>query len=144
MNLQLVQIALSKYGVGSIPGSADNPEILKMAKDCGFTDYTHDDIAWCSMFLNWVAWKAGYSRSNSLAARSWLLIGQEVTAPEMGDIVIFWRGAPDGPYGHAGIFIGARNGVIFVLGGNEGGMVQIEAFGPTRLLGYRRLSLVTA
>jgi hypothetical protein len=75
MNLQLIQIALQEYGEQSLPGQPDNPDIMQMAKDCGFTDYVHDSISWCSLFMNWVALKAGYGRTNSLLARSWLTAG---------------------------------------------------------------------
>lgn len=143
MNLQLVQEAINKYGLRAVAGPSDNPEILQMATDCGFTEYIHDAIAWCSLFMNWVCLKALFERSRSLAARSWLQVGTIIAEPEMGDVVVFWRGDPAGPYGHVGLYIGSRNGVIYVLGGNEGGMVQIEGFDPTRLLGYRRLAPVT-
>lgn len=143
MNLQLVQLALDKYGTREVTGQKDNPEIMQMAADCGFEEYTHDEIAWCSLLVNWIAWKAQYQRSGSLAARSWLTVGAVVTEPEMGDVVIFWRGDPNGAYGHVGLYIGRRNGLIWVLGGNQGNMVQIEGFDPSRLLGYRRLALLT-
>lgn len=140
MNLQLVQIVLDKYGLREIPGAKDNPEILQMAKECGFSDYVHDEVSWCSLLINWSCWKLGLPRTNSLMARSWLNIGTIVSVPEMGDIVIFWRGDPAGPFGHVGIFIGYRNGLIYVLGGNQGNMIQIEGFDPDKLLGYRRLA----
>lgn len=140
MNLQIVQIVLDKYGLREVPGTKDNPEILQMAKDAGFTDYTHDEIAWCSMLLNWACWKAGLQRTNSLAARSWLSVGSIVSVPEIGDVVVFWREDPNGPFGHVGLYIGFRNGLIYVLGGNQGNMIQIEGFDPDRLLGYRRLA----
>lgn len=139
MNLQVIQIALLEYGLREIPGASSNPEILQMAKDCGFTDYTNDDISWCSLFVNWVAWKALCGRSKSLAARSWLTVGVPVAEPELGDVVIFWRIDPHGIYGHVGFYIGRRNGLIYVLGGNEGNMVQIEGFDPSKVLGYIRL-----
>ncbi len=144
MNLTILQIALQQYGIKSMPGTADNPEILQMAKDCGFTDYVHDDIAWCSLFMNWVAIKAGFERSKSLAARSWLTIGTEIEVPELGDIVVFWRVDPHGDLGHVGFPMARRNGLLYVLGGNEGSMVQIEGFDPAKVLGYRRLSPMVA
>lgn len=144
MNIQLVQIALAEYGEQALPGQPDNPVIMQMAKDCGFTDYTHDSIAWCSLFMNWVALKGGFGRSGSLAARSWLTIGTEMTTPQMGDVVVYWRDAPDGTLGHVGLFIGQRNGVIYTLGGNEGNEVQIEGFDPSKVLGYRSLTPATA
>jgi uncharacterized protein (TIGR02594 family) len=143
MNLSLLQIALAEYGERALPGQPDNPDILQMAKDCGFTNYIHTSTAWCSLFMNWVALKAGYERSRSLAARSWLAIGTSLLLPEMGDLVIYWREDPNGVLGHVGLYVANRNDVIYTLGGNEANMVQIEGFDPGHVLGYRRLSLLT-
>lgn len=139
MNVELIQTALAEYGERAVAGQSDNPDIMNMAKACGFTDYVHDSIAWCSLFMNYVALKSGLQRSNSLAARSWLSIGNIIASPEMGDLVIYWRDDPNGALGHVGLWIAERNGVIYTLGGNEGGMVQIEGFDPSKVLGYRRL-----
>lgn len=140
MNAELLQIAFSLYGLKEMPGAGDNPEILQMAKDCGFADYIHDSIAWCSMAMNWVAWKAGFERSHSLAARSWLTVGEAVQTPELGDIVVFWRIDPNGLYAHVGFPMSRRNGLIYTLGGNEADAYQIEGYDPAKALGYRRLS----
>jgi len=144
MNIQMVQVVLDQYGLREVAGEADNPGIMEMAKECGFTHYKHDEIAWCSLLMNWAAFKTGYQRSNSLAARSWLGIGEPTETPQMGDIVVFWRISPDGPYGHVGLYIGTRNGLIYVLAGNQGNEVSIVGFTTEKLLGYRRLSLLAA
>jgi uncharacterized protein (TIGR02594 family) len=139
MATSLLLCALAEYGERALPGQPDNPDILQMATDCGFTNYTHDSIAWCSLFMNWVTLKAGYGRSNSLAARSWLNVGSLIQTPATGDVVIYWRDAPNGTLGHVGLWIAARNGVIYTLGGNEGNAVALEGFDPSKVLGYRRL-----
>lgn len=142
--MQLIQVALPEYGERALPGQPDNPDIMQMAKDCGFGDYVHDSIAWCSLFMNWVALKAGYERSNALNARSWLSVGASVETPELGDVVVYWRDDPNGTLGHVGLWVAARDGVIFTLGGNEGNEVQVEGFDPSKVLGYRRLVPATA
>lgn len=139
MNLQLIQFALVEYGERSVPGAASNPDIMAMAKECGFTDYTDDSIAWCSLFMNYVALKAQYGRSKALNARSWLSVGSTVLEPELGDVVVYWRVDPAGALGHVGLWIANRNGVIYTLGGNESNQVMIEGFNPANVLGYRRL-----
>lgn len=141
MNLQLIQFALQEYGIREVAGPASNPEILDMARECGFSDYTNDSIAWCSLFMNYVALRAQYERSNALNARSWLLIGEPVAELELGDVVIFWREDPNGALGHVGLWIANRNGLIYVLGGNESNQVMIEGFDPRKVLGYRRLTV---
>ena len=143
MNLELISIALGVYGLAETPGAKDNPEIIQMAKDCGFgSDYQHDSIAWCSLLMNWVAWKAGYERSKSLAARSWLTVGQPVNTPEEADVAVLWRDDPTGPFGHVGMPILKRVGSLYLLAGNQGNMVNIAPAVAARVLGYRRLSKV--
>src|SRR5436305_586721 len=105
MLTDIIVTALSQYGLKETPGAGDNPVIIQMARDTGFTEYNHDSIAWCSLFANWVAWKAGYHRSKNLAARSWLTIGEVVSSPGLGDVVVLWREQKEGPLGHVGFFI---------------------------------------
>lgn len=142
MNLELIAVALSEYGLKEVPGTGDNPRILEMAKECGFTDYVHDSIAWCSLFANWVCFKAAYQRSKSLAARSWLEIGESTDDPNQADVVILWRDDPKGPFGHVGFPIKRDNVLQYILAGNQGDMVNIEGFGLSRVLDYRKLSKI--
>lgn len=142
MNLDLISKALSQYGLKETPGPADNAVILQMAKECGFKDYNHDSISWCAMFASWVAFKAGYQRSLSLAARSWLTVGVEVEKPEQGDIVVLWRDSPQSWQGHVGFYVNSIKPYVYMLGGNQGDMVNIEGFGLNRVLAYRRLKKI--
>jgi len=143
MSLDIISTALGQYGLKESPGTADNPVILQMAKDCGFNDYIHDSIAWCSLLANWVAWKVAYERSKALNARSWLLIGEPTEAPEQGDVVVLWRDDPKGAFGHVGFWICSRleDGkiIVYILAGNQNNEVCIEGFPIARVLGYRRL-----
>lgn len=144
MNADLISIFFSIYGVKETPGTADSAFIMQMAKETGFPEYVHDSIPWCSLTANWVALKAGYERSKSLTARSWLTTGQPVDAPQIGDIVVLWRDDPHGPFGHVGFYInGYGTPTIWLGAGNQGDMINIESFPITRVLGYRRLSKVS-
>ena len=137
----LLSIAAAEIGVKEITGKNANKQILNYAKECGFKDYVSDETAWCSLFVNWVAHKAGMKRSNSLAARSWLNAGMPVENPEPGDIVIFWREKIESWQGHVGIFVGfsSDGSRIYSLGGNQGNQVSITAYPRNQLLGFRRL-----
>ncbi len=137
----LLNIATAEIGVKEVPGKKSNPKILQYAKDCGFTNYTNDDAAWCSLFMNWVAYKAGLERSNKLSARSWLNVGIPIENPEPGDVVIFWRESRESWKGHVGIFTGfsPNSSRIYCLGGNQGNQVSVTAKSMDRILGYRRL-----
>ncbi len=140
----LLNIATAEIGVKEIYGKASNPRILEYAKDTGFSNYTSDESAWCSLFLNWVAFKSGLERTNKLTARSWLNVGIPVENPEPGDIVIFWRESRNSWKGHVGIFQGFSidGSRVYCLGGNQGNQVSITAKPKEKILGYRRLRLL--
>lgn len=91
---ELLKIAFNELGTEEIVGDVDNPEVLKYAKETGIKGITSDEIPWCSTFINWVAWKAGLEYSKKANARSWLNVGQKVSIPEPGDVVVFWRESP--------------------------------------------------
>ena len=75
---------------------------------------------------------------NPWAARSWLRCGYPMARPEVGCIVVFWRGEPDGWSGHVGFVVGQDgDGNLMVCGGNQGDAVSIAAFRRARVLGYR-------
>lgn len=139
MNADIINVVLAEYGLKETPGNADNPVILQMAVDCGFTGYQHDDTAWCSLLANWAALKAGYERSGKLNARSWLDIGEATDTPEIGDIVVLWRGAQDGWEGHVGFYINKDAGGVWLLAGNQSDMINISQLPVDRVLGYRKL-----
>ena len=137
----LIQIAIGELGVVETSGSNDNARILQYAKESDFDWINDDETPWCSVFMNWVAKQADYERSKSAAARSWLAVGNKVTNPEPGDIVIYWRNDIKSRSGHVGIFLGFASGKtrIYTLGGNQMNSVSISAYPMSRLLGFRRL-----
>ena len=111
------EIAQRFVGIKEVPGVTANPQILAMLRldDPAQVD---DSVAWCSAFTNYVAWLLNLPRSHSLAARSWLNVGEviELEAAEPGfDVVIFKRRSRKhkkrGPKkiflpGHVGFFAG--------------------------------------
>lgn len=95
--------------------------------------------AWCADFVNATLAKAGQKGTDSGLARSFLKWGMEVTDPQVGDIAVFSRGDPNGPYGHVGFFAGYNpDGTIRVLGGNQSDSVSYANYPADRLLGFRR------
>ena len=144
MNHQLITIAIQELGTQEFDGSPNNPRILQYAEEAEFPEYTDDEIAWCSLFMNWVALKGGMKRTGKLTARSWLntdvshIVDEK---PEPGDLVIYWRESPSSWKGHVGIFLGYSQDQtrIYTLGGNQNNMVSISAYKANRLLGFRRL-----
>jgi uncharacterized protein (TIGR02594 family) len=131
-------IGFLEFGIKGIAGAAHNPEVQKYFKDSGFKWVTDDETAWCAAFINWCLAKAGLHTSNSLGARSFLKYGVSTDAPRLGDLVVFWRIKPTGPYGHVGFFVAERAEGIYVLGGNQSNQVNITLFPKSQVLGYRR------
>ncbi len=140
---KLLKIAVAELGQKEIRGPEDNPTIVNYAKEAGFKWVNDDETPWCSIFVNWVAKKAGLKASGKANARSWLLEGINVdNAPEPGDVVIFWRGSPDSWQGHVGFFFGFSidGDRVYCLGGNQGNQVSVSAYSIDNVLGFRRLA----
>ena len=138
---ELLNIGLSQYGVKEIPGTKHNPTIVGYSKEIGYGGIVDDETAWCSIFLNWCALKAGLHRSKKLNARSWLNIGEEVKEPQAGDVVIFWRESKNSWKGHVAIYVNHSENKKYIncLGGNQSNKVCIRAYKAEQLLGFRRL-----
>ena len=149
MNVTAYQLAERWVGtLGEVKGVTDNPFILGMLKlDQAWP--THDEVPWCSAFLNFIAWQLRLPRSKSLAARSWLTVGtpvDPVMAVQGFDIVILKRGDSNaGPNvinapGHVGLYSSRIHGQTFILGGNQGDNVSVAPFNNIDILGVRRLA----
>ncbi len=138
-------------GVKEIGGNTDNPQVMAFLNlDNSWPE--HDEVPWCSGFVNYVAWLLRLPRSKSLRARSWLQVGYPIKLEdaEKGDIVIFNRGGPHDPNiieapGHVGFLAGivddqgVGTAFIEVLGGNQGDQVKISRYRESDLLGVRRI-----
>jgi uncharacterized protein (TIGR02594 family) len=148
MEVTAFQIAERFIGIKEVPGAKDNPQILSMLKLDGEWP-EHDEVPWCSAFVNYVAWLLRLPRSKSLRARSWLEVGTPVAASlaQIGqDVVILKRGAGEQPGpeviaapGHVGFFAGNLGSYVHLLSGNQSDSVSVQRFDHDRILGVRRL-----
>jgi uncharacterized protein (TIGR02594 family) len=147
MNVTPYWMAERYIGTKEVPGTKDNPAILAMLRLDGEWPQ-NEEVPWCSAFVNWICWGLRLPRSKSLAARSWLGVGQAVLLEDAKvgwDIVILNRanGPTDpnaqGP-GHVGFFSGLSENGIAVLAGNQGNTVSVQVFPRSQLLGIRRVS----
>ena len=130
--------AAGKYiGVTEVSGAMNNPKIVSMFRKATGTP-EDDSVPWCAAFVGAVLKDAGIKGTMKLNARSYLDWGEEVTKPEAGDVVIFWRGKKDGWQGHVAFFVRFDGDKIVVLGGNQGDAVSIKSYAGSRWLGYRR------
>src|SRR5690606_6271676 len=132
--------ALAEYGVFEYKNGS-NPEVEKYIKSCNGGNNLNDETPWCSGFVNWCAKQAGASHTDSLSARSWLKIANVPNNPQVGDVVILWRGeSDDGVAGHVGFYVSKNeDGTINILGGNQSDKVTIQTYPQNRILGYRRI-----
>ena len=144
-------IASRFLGMAEAAGAMNNPAIVAMlqldAKWAG-----QDSIPWCSAFANFVAWLLDLPRSKSLAARSWLPVGEpvELDQAQPGDVVVLKRGGGDQPGpevldapGHVGFLVSRDSEFVRVIAGNQGDEVSIDQFPVSRILGIRRLQTPT-
>ena len=138
---ELLKIAASQLGQKEIVGNDDNLEILKYWTETGILPATHDEVAWCSAFVNWCCKKAGAAMSGKANARSWTSTGKGTRNPKPGDVVVFWRGSVDSWKGHVGFFLGFNSDAsrVFCLGGNQGDSVSVQAYDAKKVLGFRKV-----
>ena len=148
LEITAFDIAQRFIGIKETPGNISNPQILAMLKlDNKWPE--GDEVAWCSAFINYIAWLLRLPRSKDLRARSWLRIGYAINIDnaEAGfDIVILKRGAGEQPgpevtdaQGHVGFYAGNENKNILLLGGNQNDSVNVSPYPKNRILGIRRL-----
>jgi uncharacterized protein (TIGR02594 family) len=149
MDITPFLLAQRFIGLREMKGSLDNPQIMAMLSlDMAWPD--HDEVPWCSAFVNYICWLLRVQRSKDLRARSWLEVGMPVV-PDVAmvgfDVVIIKRGGDDrGPEvinapGHVGFYAGREfsSGAFHILGGNQNNQVSVAPYDCTRLLGIRRL-----
>lgn len=140
MSTNPLSVAKQFLAMGEVPGARDNTLILAMLQqDNSWVE--HDEVPWCSAFVNFVAWLLNLPRSKSLAARSWLIIGIPVDLAQAQpgfDIVVFRRGA-NPTQGHVAFFLDVVDDRVRVVGGNQGNKVSIASFPVEDVVGVRRL-----
>ncbi len=138
--MKILEKALTQYGISEITGSKDHPQILNYFNALGYDgSKLHDETAWCSAFVGWVAKECDYLYSTKLTARSWLKEGISTDHPNLGDIVILWRESIDSWKGHVGFYIKESRNYIYLLGGNQNQRVCIKPYPKNRVLDYRIL-----
>ena len=130
---QWLEIAFAELGVHETPGANSTARIAEYLKTCRLGP--SDEIGWCSAFVNWVFCQCPIIGTNSGLARSWLMWG-ETCDPRLGAIVVLKRAAFAGS-GHVGFQLDFHDGILYVLGGNQGDRVGVSRYLETDVLGYR-------
>jgi uncharacterized protein (TIGR02594 family) len=114
-----------------------NPYIVEFLKYTQVNPRSQiDETAWCSAFVNWCMYNAGFSYTGHALARSWLQWGTSLGSPMYGCVTILSR--EDGG-GHVGFYVGPgqNNSDLTLLGGNQDDAICLKNYPLNRLLGYR-------
>jgi len=133
---KLHETARTELGVKETPGAAATPRIVEYAKHTTLRA-TSDEVPWCSSFANFVTDTSGFKGTGLANARSWLKWGVPIDKPVLGCVVVLKRGAP--PSGHVAFcdHEDISNGIVRVIGGNQGDAVKVSRFPVADVLGYR-------
>ncbi len=122
---------------GEGPGAANNPDILRWAREEGGAiarSYKHDSIPWCALYANMVLTKVGLQGTETLWALDWSNWGARLAGPAVGAFAPMKR---DGG-GHIAIVVGRdQHGNLMCLGGNQSDAVNIKPFPANRPLSFR-------
>lgn len=126
-------------GLREAPGAADNPVIMDWARDLKQPAYTGDDVPWCGLFVAHCIAASLHDEplpGNPLGARAWGAFGK-VCPPQLGAVMVFWRGDRNGWQGHVGFYWAEDATHYHVLGGNQSDSVNVMRMARDRLLGAR-------
>ena len=125
-------------GVREIKGKRHNPVIMGWAKAQKIW-YPNDETPWCGLlvshcFHHTVPTEA--QPAKPLGARNWGGFGQACDA-QLGSVLTFWRGSPEGWSGHVGFYVGEDRKAYHVLGGNQSDEVNVKRVSKDRFLKSR-------
>ncbi len=139
----MITQALKLFDTHEAPGSVNNPEIIKWAKEVGGTvadTYKADEIPWCGLFMAVVAKRSAKQVvKDPLWALNWGTFGINTNTPMFGDVLVFTRKTSDGrKAGHVALYIGEDTSSYHVLGGNQADSVCITRLDKNRLYVARR------
>jgi len=135
---------LRKGGTREIHGKQHNQEILTWFAIAGASWIGNDEEAWCSACACACAHFAGLHHPKSVRARKWLDLPASAATPIAlkdllpGDIIVFKRGTSK-TAGHVAALLYRDGNMLYVVGGNQGDMVQPRKYSVSDFLGGMRL-----
>lgn len=139
--LPWIEKARKYIGLKEVKGSKHNPAIIKMLDEMGsFSNearawWREDETPWCGLFVGYIMGISGrFVVKEWYRAKEWSShLMTKISGPAYGSIAVLSRHGG----GHVGFVVGTNaRGQILLLGGNQGDMVQISAFDPSRIDGY--------
>lgn len=110
------------------------PVLVSEARKYMGTNPTDRKRLWCATFMNMVLAKAGYSGTNSDAAKSFAQYGRRISEPRIGAIAVLTRGKRGG---HVGVVSGIdATGNPVIISGNHNKRVGESVYPRSRVLAY--------
>lgn len=140
----LKDIGLQEFvtqGAGKSARRVSNPAVERYIEKVSGSPANAMTTPWCAYFVGAKLEYAGITSTKSGMARSYLKWGQDIADADWrcGDIVVFMRGSHDDHVlGHVAFLLRWDESFVWVVGGNQGDKVCIEAFSRDRILGVRR------
>jgi len=140
MKSKILIEALSFLGVAEVKGKEDNQKIIDMFISLGFTGFK-DEVPWCAAYVGSVLKSCKLDYLMSLHARDYTEYGKATGTPQVGDIVVMWRGDVTGTAGHVAFFLHMDTKYVYVLGGNQSNTVSVQTYKRERVLAFREAVL---
>lgn len=110
------------------------PALVSEARKYMGTNPTARSRLWCATFMNMVLAKAGYSGTNSDAAKSFASYGRRISEPRIGAIAVLTRGKRGG---HVGVVSGVdSHGNPIIISGNHNKRVGEAVYARSRVIAY--------
>jgi uncharacterized protein (TIGR02594 family) len=137
-DMQWMMEARAALGIREVPGLGNAPAIIGWARALGLT-YGGDSTPWCGLFVAHclrTALPQEKLPATPLVARRWSQFGISCL-PQVGAVLVFWRGSRRGWSGHVGFYAGEDADAFLVLGGNQGDRVSLAWLSKDRLLAAR-------
>lgn len=129
--------AITYIGEREIKGWKHNANIVSWWKEI-HASFRDDETPWCAAFVGAMLERCGVRSTRSAMARSYMTLGKPAEGAVRGSVCVLWRGKRSGYSGHVFFCLGTdRAGNIIGIGGNQADAVNIRAFSPDRLLGFR-------
>ena len=139
----LGDIGLQEWVLNGRGRKVSNPTVERYIDKVEGHPLSAIDTPWCAYFIGAKLEYNGIACSKSGMARSYLKWGNQIDKHDdskwkCGDIVIFWRGSPNGSAGHVAFLLHWDETNVYVLGGNQGDKVTIQRFPRTKVIGIAR------
>jgi len=95
-------VARAELGVRELPGTPDNPRIIKYWNDAKLASVAdgQDEVPWCAAFVGAMLARSQIPHSGKANARSYEAWGRKLNSPVLGCVVVFsrpphaWQGLP--------------------------------------------------